>query len=68
VLYLHQRAQPNTLVASYRRPGLAKRLINWASTHLTSIIADKIDERAVDELLKVALEIEKLPTPRSGPR
>jgi hypothetical protein len=68
VLYLHQRSQPNKPLQSYRRPGLAKRMANWASPHLQSVIADRIDERAVDELIKVAIEIEKLPAPKSGPR
>jgi hypothetical protein len=67
VLYLHQRSQPNKLLASYNSRGLAKRLAGWASPHLKSIFADEIDDRVVHEFLKVALELEKLPV-KSGLR
>ena len=64
VLYLHQRHPSRKPLVGYRRTGLAKRLAEWASPQLQSVVADKIDERQLNEVINLALEIEKLPPPR----
>jgi len=60
----------NGVLGNYRRPGLAAKLIGYAERLGQALdrglpFADQLDARVVNEVIKVALEVEELPAPPS---